>query len=1162
MHIREIEIDNFKSFAKPTKISFLKGFTAISGPNGSGKSNIIDSVLFCLGLSSSRTMRAEKLTDLINIHNNRREAKVTIRFGEEGGENIEVARRLRESENGYQSTYYLNGKSCTLTELHDVLSLHNVSPNGYNVVMQGDVTRIVTMTPTERRKIIDEIAGVAEFDARVQQATKELEKVNEQEDRSALILNEIAERLVQLQSERDHALKYQNLRHERDRLEALTRLSLVWDLKQKIAGLLDVVSAADERQVSLQTAIDEAKTFLNQRQNEYAELSSQIQQKGEDELLKLQTQLEETKGQIERERSAGEFLHTQRFELERVNVRDQENIERHRAKLEDLAHREKEAQERIQRHQEDMIQAQETYQKANEELAALYASNNEIAKKGTELRQQFNEVKDQYNKLHIEKLRVEDAGYRAADKINAWETELAGHKTAIKELEKEAEALQSDVTDYQTSIHDYDREREHIAKRYADAQALVQELTEQSERAQKLYYRAEANFKAASEGSFGRAVETVLAAGIKGVHGTLAQLGSVDEAYTHALEIAAGAKLRNIVVDDDSVAAKSIELLKSQRAGRATFLPLNKLQPPRRLVPTGEAGFIGYAVNLVKFDPQYAAAFHLAFGDTVVVHDMASARHHIGRYRMVTLDGELFERSGAMSGGSDGKGSGVRFTASLAKELEDAKLQLDRALSKLANQKALMEAIGLDAEKAKEQQRYCQDQIRTKQFELSDRTRRIQALRDQIVSLESQMAIEESEREGLDERLEAFNGQLFLLEDQQNQLELEISDIDEQLDNERVAELSSLVDSFDFNVKRLESLINNGAHEIKSLSLEIENSTAAISQIQIEIDHRAEEFETLGAKIQNAEATVKACLDTLSALEKQREALRERIGSLQLERERKAEEVRAAERKVGDRERELDRLLEGVSATREQVETLKPQLQAMEDELWLNGIEPPQAPPSEQPTEELKRQITRLENKMRDMEPVNMLAIEAFDREAARQTDLQEKVAKLREERLTILNRIDEIAAQKKASFMKAYDEIATNFSEIFAELAAGSGYLHLENPDVPFDGGLIIRAQPKDKKMQRLEAMSGGEKSLTALAFLFSFQRYMPAPFYAFDEVDAALDGANAERLAVMVQKQTSHAQCIVISHRRPMLERSDQTIGISARSDGITRVLGVKWG
>lgn len=1161
MRIQEIEIDNFKSFARPTKIPFLGGFTAISGPNGSGKSNIIDSVLFCLGLSSSRTMRAEKLTDLINNQNHRREAKVSIRFGDEEGLAIEVARRLRETDSGYQSTYYLNGKVCTLGELHNVLSLHNVSPNGYNVVMQGDVTRIITMTPTERRKIVDEIAGVAEFDARVQQATTELDKVNDQEDKSGLILHEIAERLVQLQQERDHALKYQHLRAERDRLEALTRLSGIWDLKQKIAGLLDVVAAAETREQVLAQALGAARDELAARQAAYAELAARIQQTGEDELLVLQTQMEECKGQIEREKAGRQMLETQRSDLLRLSARDREAIERQHERLEALEFEAAQTRERELRHRDDLIKVQEDYQLAQEELASLYSANKEVAKRGEELRRELDELTRRHNELWIEKTRAADAAHMAEEKLEGWRQEQATHQHEVLLLEKEAAALQGEIADYQQSNTDYESERQHIALRYAQAQAQVEAMTADMDRAREAYMRADAAFKAASEGGFGRAIETILQAGLKGVHGTLAQLGEVEDAYAHALEIAAGGKLRNLVVDDDGVAARGIELLKTQRAGRATFLPLNKLQPPRKLMPTGEEGFIGYAVNLVKFDPRYASAFHLAFGETIVVRDMAHARPHIGRYRMVTLDGELLERSGAMTGGSDGRGVGVRFTASLAKELEDARVAFEKRGSQLAQQKSIMEAIALDAEKAREQQRYCQDQARTRQFDLQDRTRRLQALRDQILGLESQIAIVETESEGAEEKLERLQDQLLELEDRQNTLELEISDIEELLDNERVAELSSRVSAFEFTVKQLEGQLANCEHELKGLALEIQTRQETVAQTQAEIDRRLLEQEEVERKLATGQEALSACEDTLIGLERQREVLRQRLGSLQLERERKAEEVRLAERTVGDREREIDRLREGVSTTRSQASELQPQLQAMEDELWLGGIEPPQSPPSEQPTEELQRQIARLERRMREMEPVNMLAIEAFDREAARQADLQEKVAKLREERLTILERIAAIATQKKTSFMKALDQVSLNFSEIFADLAAGTGHLILENPEDPFSGGLIIKAQPKDKKMLRLEAMSGGEKSLTALAFLFSFQRYMPAPFYAFDEVDAALDGVNAERLAHMVKKQTAHAQCIVISHRRPMLERSDQTIGISSRADGITRVLGVKW-
>lgn len=1161
MRIREIEIDNFKSFARPTRIPFLGGFTAISGPNGSGKSNIIDSVLFCLGLSTSRTMRAEKLTDLINNQGKRREAKVTIRFGDDDGSTIEVGRRLRENDSGYQSTYYLNGKVCTLGELHDVLSMHNVSPNGYNVVMQGDVTRIITMTPTERRKIVDEIAGVAEFDARVNQAQHELDKVNDAEDKSGLILTEIAERLVQLQSERDQALKYQTLRSERDRLESLTRLAAVWDLKQKIAGLEDVIAAALAREGGLGEALELATTELATRRAAYAELSSRIQQTGEDELLELQTRMEETKGQIERERVARSMLDAQAHELARLAARDQEALERQAEKLEALAFETTQASEREARHRADLAATAIQYQAAQAELAELYAANSEVAKQGEELRRELDLVSKQHNELWIERTRTADLATMAGEKLGGMRQGCETHAHDIKTLESEAAALQAEIADYQTSITDYESERHAIAARYAEAQGKLEGFNAELEQAREGHARAQAAFHAASEGAFGRATETVLSAGLKGVHGTLAQLGSVEEEYAHALEIAAGAKLRNLVVDDDAVAARGIELLKSQRAGRATFLPLNKLQPPRKLYPTGEEGFIGYAVNLVKFDPKYAAAFHLAFGETVVVRDMAHARPHMGRYRMVTLDGELFERSGAMTGGSDGRGSSVHFTATLQHAMDEARARLDRQATKLATHKGLMEAIAKDAEKARESLLYCQDQVRARTFELQDRTRRLQALRDALIALESQIAILEAESEGVEEKVEALHERMLELEDRQNTLELAISDIEELLDNERVATLSSQVNSFEFTVKQLESQLANCGHELKGLALEISSRTDQVAQLQEEVRRREAEASELQAKLAVGTEAIAAFEDQLHALERQREVLRERLGALQFERERKAEEVRTAERLVGDKEREIERLREGMASTREQAQSLIPQLTAMEDELWQAGIESPQTPPSEQPTEELQRSIARLERRMRELEPVNMLAIEAFDREAARQADLQEKLAKLREERLTIQERIATIALQKKTSFMKAFDQVAGNFAEIFADLAAGTGHLQLEHPDDPFAGGMIIRAQPKDKKMLRLEAMSGGEKSLTALAFLFAFQRYLPAPFYAFDEVDAALDGPNAERLAHMVKKQTSHAQCIVISHRRPMLERSDQTIGISARADGITRVLGVKW-
>src|SRR3989339_1161805 len=247
MYIREIEIDNFKSFVDKTNIPFLEGFTTISGPNGSGKSNIIDSVLFALGLSTSRTLRAEKLPDLINNNGKKNEAAVRISFAENGsGTHFSITRKIKKSSNGYTGTYYLNDKVSTLGEVHDFLSQYNISPGCYNVMMQGDVTGIINMTPFERRKILDEIAGVAEFDRRIEQAKKELETVEDRVDKSSIILNEIDVRLTQLEEERTQALKYQKLKEEKQGLESKISIVKYFDIKTSMERLHESILDANK----------------------------------------------------------------------------------------------------------------------------------------------------------------------------------------------------------------------------------------------------------------------------------------------------------------------------------------------------------------------------------------------------------------------------------------------------------------------------------------------------------------------------------------------------------------------------------------------------------------------------------------------------------------------------------------------------------------------------------------------------------------------------------------------------------------------------------------------------------------------------------------------------------------------------------------------------
>ncbi|NPE31743.1 AAA family ATPase, partial [Methanococcoides sp. SA1] len=309
MYIKEIEFINFKSFGKKVKIPFFDDFTTISGPNGSGKSNIIDGILFVLGLSNSRTLRAEKLTDLIYNGDKAKRpdfAQVTIKFNNTDREmpvdadEVTISRKIRETENGYYSYFYFNGKAVSLTEVHNYLSKARVTPEGYNVVMQGDVTRIITMTPNERRKIIDEIAGVAEFDNKRDRALNELEIVRERVERADILIEEVEKQLEKLKVERDQAVKYQALKQEKMKFEGFVLLSKLKDAKVELENVDTDISSKKEVQEKLQLSIEERKGKLAGIEKELNELTSEIQRMGEDEQIQVKRDIEEIKGEVSR----------------------------------------------------------------------------------------------------------------------------------------------------------------------------------------------------------------------------------------------------------------------------------------------------------------------------------------------------------------------------------------------------------------------------------------------------------------------------------------------------------------------------------------------------------------------------------------------------------------------------------------------------------------------------------------------------------------------------------------------------------------------------------------------------------------------------------------------------------------------------------------------
>lgn len=1216
MHIYRIDIDNFKSFAERTVIPFQNGFTTVSGPNGSGKSNIIDSVLFCLGLSSSRTMRAEKLSDLINNLSRRKECKVTITFQkdpkeiailpkppeqaeqlplaeqseasepqdvveEQGpanatepsglppvdlstGEYVQVARRIKGTSSGYTSTYYLNEQPTTLSHIHEVLGQYNVSPGTYNVMMQGDVQSIVNMSPIERRKIVDEIAGVAEFDRKIEQADRELEATGANIERNTLLLGEIEVRLEQLASEREHALKYKKLRDDKQQYEGMLLSAKYLDLKKAIQKAQEDLATARKLKTDTQQGIEALVVDIVTTRQELQNISNEVKKKGEDQQIALKKQIEGLKGHIARKEDAIAFIDEKAVESKKRIEQMHADIERQKGNIEALESEIAGFSHQLKELQGLFKKENDAYQKLNERFDALTGTGGELSLKRADIRKKLAVAEDTRSAQQRQMLDVE-AGIKRCH----YEKELrlsrlneSGEKQVqLTERHKVLSRLVEDLTLEKASYEGLIRQTQID---YSKTRVSLNETIGRFNQFNREYMQLDARKRAYEEVGFSRAVDTVLGAKMKGIFGTLAQLGEVEQEFSLAMEIAMGGRVQNVVVDNDATAQAGIQLLQQRGAGRATFLPLNKIQPFRNLPPLPNSpGVVDFAFNLMSCDAQFDDVFAYALGDTLIVEDMAAAKPLLRKYRMVTLDGSLLEKSGAMTGGSIAKGKGQGYFASSQ--------SIDKEIATL--QKKLEEGT---AEKEKLEKTLTQLELKLQNAqgeynELSNRhgraTVEFETVNEQLAEVNVQQG-NSAHTEDLDKQVIELNSEAKNLSTGLKQSENVIGDltkeleaIEKQLPADQIESIRQEMAEVKFQMDYYDSQIRNVQADIKSKDMEKSYQEVGINDCKTRIADAEKDITTKAKEKTEALEEIQITIVQINELEAQTLELDEELKKLQEVRDAVQQQLLELEKQKNVKERTIEQLDEQINTCRTRQKELEPELDSVTQELATAGIEIESiVADSLPPAEEITQNIQKLVRKMEAMEPVNMLAIDEYDRVSERRNELADKINTLTSEKEAITLRILGYQELKRTSFMKAYESIDQNFKTIFAELSDGNGHLLLTNPDDPFAGGLAIYAQPRGKKVQRIEAMSGGEKSLTSLAFVFSLQRYMPAPFYALDEVDQNLDGINAEKLANMVKREALQAQFIVVSLRKPMLEHSDRTIGVTQKRNGITKVTGIK--
>lgn len=1161
MYIKKLEIDNFKSFANKTEIPLLKGFTSITGPNGSGKSNIIDSIMFALGLRQGSALRIENSADYITAFNNRNEAFVKVVFGEvNGNDELSVSRRIKKGSQGYVSTYYLNDKAETLTNIRAVLEEYNVTPNSYNVVMQYDINNIISASSKARRGIIDEIAGVADFDRRIDQAKGELEKVEQRVESASLILSEVASQLEQLKEEREVALKYKKLKDEKSGLEAQIGTVKFFDLKRNLELAHENILKANKTLKEKESNKKDLEERIKLIQNKYKELNDKLQEQGEAERNKLNDKKSEISTQIQTKKNASDYAQTQ-IQKGLQSIENAKNgIEEFKKNIEKEQLNIKLSHDKLGIIETQLKEKKEELQKKLKDISGLSSTVDKYIQERNEVSKNLDSLKDKDNELLKESLPKENE-LKVLTKV------IADAKEFIENALKDKTEFADKKADKELQVNDLKKEMDELKevqsstmKKLDDIKTAIEDYEHDSRVAYRKFTEMEAQ-KSAGGGGTTLPISTVMNAKLPGVHAPIMQLGTVDDEYSIALNIAFGGRLAHIVVDDTHSANIAMELLTSSRAGRATFIPLNKLRKaPNRLNLPKDKGVIDFAINLVDFDDVYLDAFYYAVGETLIVEDALTAEKLIGRYRMVTLDGKLYEKSSAITGGYI-KPSAFGFGKNDDRELENAKKKVDE-LQKKYNE-ANLKKNELEEKLTKVRIAYSNASTEYSKSRIELNNMVSQFNNSQGLLEEKQKFITENEPniKKLNSELDKIEVKRVELADKIQTSQDRLSELDNLLGDKNLAELKEKTQGIEDDIRKLQDdklAINT---EINGYDGKIKFNESLIETKKSDIENSINNNKELELSIKERQTEIGQLEEQLSALSDKIAVIDEKIGVLVKEKEDIRQNLLKLQTDSAVTLKEIESVGEQIESFKARRRELEPQLEDARKILVDGGIEIDKLEPVKISVDELNSKIQRLDKKMQDLGDVNMRAITSYEEKSKRKEELDNQIETLSTERVSILEKMNGFEKQKREAFMTAYNVINTNFTDIYHQLSEGEGKLILENEKDPLSGGMTIEAKPRDKVTNnKLSALSGGEKALTALALVLSIQKYLPAPFYALDEVDASLDAMNVERIAEMIKKQSNDTQFLVVTHKPQMVAEAHRVIGVTQKEKGKTKVTGIQ--
>ncbi|MBR2696595.1 MAG: chromosome segregation protein SMC [Parasporobacterium sp.] len=1177
MYLKQVEIQGFKSFAKKIVFDFPSGITGIVGPNGSGKSNVADAVRWVLGEQKIKQLRGSKMEDVIfagtanrkplgfafvSITLDNSDHKLKLDF-----EEVTVSRRVFRSG---ESEYMINGSVCRLRDIHELFYDTGIGKEGYSIIGQGQIDKILQGKPEERRELFDEAAGIVKYKKRKTIALRKLENERLNIERVKDILGELNRRIGPLRRQSEAADKYVRLREDLKRYDINLFLYENGDIKSKIRDYKEKERIASEDLEASRIAFENAKT-------EYEKLSENI--------LQLDIEIDSLKNRI----SQGDIVKTN---LEgQINHLEEQINSAHDA--------ENRYQERLDELTESLEKALEEKKRIEDEKEANQKSLTEAVTKASDQDSRVLEIQNENEEIRLE---IEKAKERIIELVNARgeiNARMERLDAVLEQIAKRKSELNENLEKYASDQDAQEEKVLHLKEEYSKAEETVrgmeteigekeQELKEADARVAKLNLELGNSMQQSAEQQakldtlkniteryegYGNSIREVMKLKEKkpGIHGVVADIIKVEKKYEIAIETALGGSIQNIVTDTEATAKEAIEYLKANKLGRATFLPLKAVTGRgefKNEEVLEEQGVLGLASSLVNVEAKYEGVAKYLLGKIVVCDTIDNAILLARKYHysliIVTLEGELLNRGGSLTGGAFKNKSNLlgrrreieeieKLLVSLKEKQEDCRKNIELiegrqelltkdlsvARSELQENRIFLNTVKINLEQAEEKQKEILGDVENINKEHADIEHRTEYIHSQNTSLNDELDANSVENEAVKGKIVELEEKL--AEQRAKEAEELLLAQSMKVENSRLTEQSSYLTS---ELIRAENTISEFEQGLEDLKKNNENSARVIEEKQKEIEEIRKAVE---------EAV------------KEHDTLSEQLAGVEAEKEEQAGSHRGFidkreeySRRVADLDKEVFRLVSSREKLEERFENRSSYIWE-EYELTYNNALPLRDEELNDPAE-MKENINSLKNQIRSLGTINVSAIEEYKEVNERHEFLSAQYEDLLKAEADLVKIIKELDKEMRKQFETEFTKIREEFGRVFKEMFGGGyGRIELEEDVDILDAGISIIAQPPGKKLQNMLQLSGGEKALTAIAVLFAIQNLKPSPFCILDEIEAALDDANITRFAEYLHKLSEDVQFIVITHRRGTMEAADRLYGITMQEKGVSTLISV---